>query len=166
MINQFTQLDLSYRGSPIVIGYPLGDSVGHPGVQAGDRAPDGELTIYPSGERRRLFDLLRGTEHRLLLFVGGVSGDGDTQGLRVAASYVRERYPDRVAVYWIVSGEPDADLRAASEPMLRDDGRQLHDSYGVASAALYLVRPDGHVGFSGAAQHAAELIPYLETILQ
>src|SRR5262245_10015252 len=62
-ILRWTQLDVNYRGSPIV-----GPPAERPeGVQAGDRAPDARL-VAADGTPCRLFDVLRGPRLALLAY--------------------------------------------------------------------------------------------------
>ncbi|MFI1472274.1 FAD-dependent monooxygenase [Streptomyces wuyuanensis] len=89
---------------------------------AGDRAPDGRL---PGG--RRVFDLLRGP-HFTLLAVGG-----DTPAPRLPAA---------VRVHRIGTGGEPTGGSVGGEP----GTAEVDGAYGKG---LFLVRPDGHVGWAG-----------------
>jgi hypothetical protein len=45
---------------------------------------------------------------------------------------------------------------------LNDPKQRTHVSYGVSTPSLYLIRPDGYVGFRGHVGDEAELINYLQ----
>jgi hypothetical protein len=114
------QLDISYRGSPIVR-----DGRAHPGrLHAGDRAPDGPV-VDADGRQIRLFDLFRGPHATLLLF-------GDPAPVTV---------PDEVRVHAV--------LPAGRTPVgstVVDAGGHVAAAYDVADGTAVLVRPDGYVG--------------------
>jgi hypothetical protein len=46
--------------------------------------------------------------------------------------------------------------------VLSDPGRRTHVSYGASTPSLYLIRPDGYVGFCCHASDEAELVNYLQ----
>ncbi|MFE2146892.1 FAD-dependent monooxygenase, partial [Streptomyces sp. NPDC059456] len=84
------QLLVGYRGSPVVQRW---EPDGGPGPRPGDRAPDcggltGDIAAYPL----RLYDLLRGREHVLLLYGPAAAA----AGLAGAASAVRGAAAGRV----------------------------------------------------------------------
>ena len=104
---------------------------------AGDRAPDVEL-----GYARRIFDLLRGPQHTLLLF-GGRS-TALIERFSELAREVSARYGDLVKP--VVLRLPNAQPPRGEI----DENGTAHDRYGADPGAIYLVRPDGYIGFRGA----------------
>jgi hypothetical protein len=72
MVNTMAEVAVHYRHSPIVAQHWGGYMPGflRAGPAAGDRASDGPLREATSGARKRLFEILRGTHHTLLLFGG------------------------------------------------------------------------------------------------
>jgi hypothetical protein len=86
---QDSQLLLNYRGSAWVDeDLALADALSK-GPQAGDRAPDvGGLRRSSVGHPLRLFELLRGTAHTLLLYLDGAAGharaDQEARHLKVS----------------------------------------------------------------------------------
>ena len=104
---------------------------------AGDRAPDVEL-----GYRHRVSDLLRGPHHTLLLF-GGRS-TALIERFSELAREVTARYGDLV--------KPVVIRLANAQPPRGevDEHGAAHDRYGADPGAIYLVRPDGYIGFRGA----------------
>src|SRR5690606_19096011 len=109
------------------------------GPAIGDRAPDAEL-----GDGRALFDLTRHTGFTLLA-VPGRAGLTDP-----AAPFgeVRDRFGDLVACHTV---EPSPSLTRAYGP--------------AEEARLYLLRPDGYIGFRCTAAESGRLIDHLADTL-
>ena len=152
-----TQIRVSYRQTGWVAeGLPDG-----PGPAAGDRAPDA------NGLRRRrvhfplrMFDLLRGTEHVLLVPVDPVDPFAE-QHLERLAETVLPGLADQVRIVAIAP--------AGAAPAWRYHIASLVDAEGSFAAAYgtgaaWLVRPDGHVGWRGALGDAAGLATYLARV--
>ncbi len=117
-----SELGLHYRNSPIV-----SERGGTSKLRAGDRAPDCEV-ISESGQRMRMFDLLKEPLHTAILLMPPENAD--------LARFARlfTRYRD--IMHGIVLVDGDSTFRAQ---YAQDDG------------ALYAIRPDGYVGFHGRA---------------
>ncbi|AHH97483.1 FAD-dependent monooxygenase [Kutzneria albida] len=147
---QFLQemsLLLSYPDSPLV-----GESVSAPdalgsGPRPGDRAPDvGGLHRQGVGHPLRLRDLLRGTRHTLLIYADGSADESTVVAAEKLCAEVREQACGELDTYLLLS--PDVRVpQMLNPPVLRDNGEEFRVTYGVTGTALYLVRPDGHVGF-------------------
>jgi 2-polyprenyl-6-methoxyphenol hydroxylase-like FAD-dependent oxidoreductase len=159
IVGMLSQLDVSYRCSPIVASHPL-DGDASVGPDGGDRAPDGLLAPRGPGPRR-LFELLRGTRHTLLVFAGDDSS-ADDQELCYAALRVAESYPRLVDVHRIAR-ERGAN-GAAPIPAAIDPDGMLHAAYGAAKPAVYLIRPDGYVAFRSGVRGAPALMPFLASV--
>ncbi|MFE2475192.1 FAD-dependent monooxygenase [Streptomyces sp. NPDC059389] len=156
------QLLVGYRGSPLVRAAGPEDSDG-PGPLPGDRAPDcgglsGHIAAYPM----RLYDLLRGREHMLLLYGPGPALDG----LAELTSAVRGSATGRVGVCAILAeAEPGAAAdRGSGLPVYRDGRGEFARTYGVREPAAFVVRPDGYLGarlcpptVSGLAAHFSQV---------
>jgi 2-polyprenyl-6-methoxyphenol hydroxylase-like FAD-dependent oxidoreductase len=144
------ELDVAYRDSPLVAEAWDGLLPGflRPGPAAGDRAPDGWLQVAATGEPRRLFEALRGTRHALLLFEGKAGTADDRRLLGEVGRALRQDYGRHVAVVQVRAAQagPGDDEGAL---MLLDPRLGLHDRYGASSPCLYVVRPDGYIGFRG-----------------
>jgi hypothetical protein len=97
------------------------------------RAPH---AVLDHGPRRgaSILELMRGTEHHLLLFAESDSDDGAALRAVCAAASVR------VSVHRI-----------------RPDEREARSAYGVRHSAALLVRPDGHIGWRGRSDDADAL---------
>src|SRR5262249_55787112 len=131
----------------------------------GDRVPDGILTDATTGAENRLFERIRGTTHNLLLFTGINTSAADYDRLIAAAGTVQSDYPGQVVTHYIVAGKsiPQALLRATS--VLLDPEQSLHHKYGASFQCLYLIRPDGYVGFRSQPVDSKVLSEFLSTVL-
>ncbi|WP_018179119.1 FAD-dependent oxidoreductase [Jongsikchunia kroppenstedtii] len=106
------------------------------GVQAGDRAPDGRCT-GPDGNIIRLFDAFRGT-HAAVLGIGDAAEAAQALTLRVNVGHTRT---------------------------VTSDIDQTRNIYcGSSTGGLYVVRPDGYIGFAGTADDDGEAAAYLHLI--
>jgi 2-polyprenyl-6-methoxyphenol hydroxylase-like FAD-dependent oxidoreductase len=126
------QLGLNYRGSSL----SRQEDSPATNLQAGDRAPDAPVLDH-KGERIRLFDLFRGPWFTLLSF-----GSYDFAGL----NRVSERYKQILHVHTIDRAQTAATAVPAS---LIDDEGHARDAYGDGDGTLFLIRPDGYIGFIG-----------------
>lgn len=129
----------------------------------GDRAPDLRF-LGASGEEVRLFELLLGTAHTLLLFDGGAATEHGYQNL-VAIAAGLAPFGDRVVTHVIVpSATRPAALGDYEGSVVFDPESSLHYTYGAATECLYLVRPDGHIGFRAQPAALEPLMNYLARI--
>jgi 2-polyprenyl-6-methoxyphenol hydroxylase-like FAD-dependent oxidoreductase len=138
----------------------IGDWMGFRGaVAAGARVPD--LDLYDGST---LFELLRGTSHVLLLFDGAAATQAGYDNLSEIASRVSARWGEQVRVHVVV---PRAEVPAElvwRGPVLLDADAALHRHFGCSSEGLFLVRPDGYVGFRSQPADAQKILGYLETV--
>ncbi|MFD2764859.1 FAD-dependent monooxygenase [Micromonospora eburnea] len=138
---------LSYADSPLV-----GECVSDPdalrgGPRPGDRAPDvGGLRRQGVGHPLRLRDLTRGTRHTLLLYADGSADEATLAAVEKLYAELHRQVAEEIDGYLLLS--PDARApRLLAPPVVGDAGGEFRTTYGVSGAALYLIRPDGHVGF-------------------
>jgi 2-polyprenyl-6-methoxyphenol hydroxylase-like FAD-dependent oxidoreductase len=139
------QLALHYRGSSLSLGDPPSSSP----LRPGDRAPDAPLRDA-NGGAVRLFDLFRGPWFTLLSI-----GRRDSAALRRLSD--RYRHVLRVHAIDVGPGSPNAG------DLVDTDGHVRH-AYGDDDGALFLIRPDGYVGFMGSGTAVAAVAEYLEPI--
>ena len=153
------ELNIGYRHSPIVAEHhrllprPRGGYAGAlgwhdfgAGPRAGDRAADARLMLYPGREPVRFFQRLRGPTHHLVLFAGALATRKTHRQLQALADASLHAYPDRIEPHLIVPHELPEDLLGKGEILLDARG-ELHHRYGARSQCLYVVRPDGYIGF-------------------
>ncbi|MGA4955467.1 FAD-dependent monooxygenase [Streptomyces lavendulocolor] len=139
------QLLVGYRDSPIVTASGPGPRAGDGSVpRPGDRAPDcggllREIAAYPL----RLYDLLRGRDHVLVLYA---DGEVDERSDALAA-VAREASGGRVDAFMVLADGTPAG--AGRLPVYRD-GRgefgRLYGTAGTGTTTAFVVRPDGHLG--------------------
>jgi 2-polyprenyl-6-methoxyphenol hydroxylase-like FAD-dependent oxidoreductase len=132
-----SQTGIKYRESPLSTEAHGAGRLPRHAPHAGDRAPDVEL-----GYRRHVSDLLRGPHHTLLLF-GGRS-TALIERFSELAREVTARYGDLVRP--VVLRLPNAQPPRGEV----DEQGAAHERYGADPGAIYLVRPDGYIGFRGA----------------
>ena len=149
------QLLVGYPDSPLVGEDVVGDALAA-GPAPGMRAPDASgLTREGMTPELRLFELLRGTDHVLLLWPEGEDG-GEVEGIAAAA---RARARGRLRAYVVLpAGAPD---RWSGLPTVRDARGRFSAAYGAGGPFAYLIRPDGHVGYRQAPLDAAALVSHL-----
>jgi len=157
-----SMLSLSYRDSPIVEQYRqslahanvrTSDTTENPSIRhwrefgkgpaAGDRAPD---VTYDDNESR-LFKLLRGTKHTMLLFDGAAATAEGYESLMAIAKQVAQQYGEHVKTHIIVPSKTRPKELEDAESVILDVDGDLHEAYGAGAECLYLVRPDGYIGF-------------------
>jgi 2-polyprenyl-6-methoxyphenol hydroxylase-like FAD-dependent oxidoreductase len=154
VLKRGSQLDVNYRASS------LSEHAAsfRKGPKAGDRAPDGQL-LAPSGESTSLFAQFRTPDFRLLIF-GGRRHAADIKALIAIGQRVRAAADGLVTPIVITTDStagPDDEVHVLNDPRQR-----AHVSYGASTPSLYLIRPDGYVGFRCHAGDEAELVDYLQ----
>lgn len=136
------------REAQLLVGYPDSPLVGEDGSFSegpppGARAPDARgLVRSGRNSSLRLFELLRGTEHVLLLYAADAETLANVADVAAAA---REQARGRLRVY--AMAPPELDHGWLSVPVVNDAQGEFREAYGVSDAAAYLVRPDGYVGY-------------------
>ena len=139
-VREDSQLFLSYRD-------PAADSASPAGPVAGDRAPDAlGLRRRFVRHEARLFDLLRGPHHTLLLYSNHPDADVDHRRFQEIADALRDRHGSLIRTYAIL--HPDcAATSIEGLPVLIDGCQEFARLYGPQRGSAYLVRPDGYLGY-------------------
>lgn len=122
------QLEFHYRSA-------YENSAGGPGLQMGDRAPDGEV-VSPQG-LIRVFQLLRGQDYNALAF------PKEDSSLRQLHALARHR---------------GVKLHVIGQGSYQDPNDTLRATYGVGEDGLILIRPDGYVAARGRLDEAARVL--------
>jgi 2-polyprenyl-6-methoxyphenol hydroxylase-like FAD-dependent oxidoreductase len=166
-----SELGVEYHSSPIVaedrpgvLGLGMGDALDfRSGPHPGDRVPD--IPLEPPSDTdgpHHLFEVLRGTKHVLLLFEGahGMEDAGPFE----AVSDVASKHAAHIEAILVVRGD-------VAPPWIAWDGRkildhlgELHHRFGARGPCLYLVRPDGYLGYRAMPPDAGKLANYLKRI--
>jgi 3-(3-hydroxy-phenyl)propionate hydroxylase len=155
----------------VTVAYPESslseDHEGSHGPRAGDRAPDALIVQMSDRSTKRLFELFSVPRWTLLLFAGHKPTPDEIEGLERGCSPLSRRYGARLVVHLILCSDPPVPVHANwAADVLMDRQRYAHDKYGVAGTpCLYLIRPDGYIGFRGGADCQASLISYLDRFL-
>jgi 2-polyprenyl-6-methoxyphenol hydroxylase-like FAD-dependent oxidoreductase len=162
LTRELSELGVRYRDSPVVAEDWHGASRnGAP--RAGDRVPDVELAPSAGGPAR-LFELLRGTRHTLLLFE---DNNPAFSAVDAVAEVVRKRWAALVEPCRVLRPGAGANGSAAAmgRSLLDPDGR-LHRRFDARQACVYLIRPDGYVGYRGKPARPERFAAYLERVLR
>lgn len=155
MLAMVSQIEHHYRDSPIVgeawsmDRRVAGFTPPAPGddLVPGERVPDFPLLRAFTGARTSLYASLSGTDHHLLLFTGVYPDADELARLRAVAALIAGGYRDLVEVHLVRGpGEAPAGLPEVGSQLVDRDLR-MHGAFGAGRASLYLVRPDGYVGF-------------------
>jgi 2-polyprenyl-6-methoxyphenol hydroxylase-like FAD-dependent oxidoreductase len=135
-----TQILVSYRDSGWVEDRADATAVAAP--RAGDRAPDAEgLHRDHVGFPLRLFDVLRGTEYVLVVYLGEQAGRYADQVAAFKQMTAAEGLVRTVAI--AASGTAAIDLGV---PVLHDVDGAFARSYHAKAGMMWLIRPDGYIG--------------------
>ena len=153
-----SQIEIGYPKSPIVgqdqvslwsVG--RGGSDEHPGLSdwmhfgdgpaPGTRAPD-----MPVGEKT-IFDILCGPRHTLFCFDGAAATEEGYQRLSRIITLAKTRLGDDLQAFVVVPSVTRPEALSADVPVLLDAEGEMHRRFGARSECLYLVRPDGYVGY-------------------
>jgi 2-polyprenyl-6-methoxyphenol hydroxylase-like FAD-dependent oxidoreductase len=151
------QLLIRYGDSPIAAGNPAG-----PGPQPGGRAPDATgLTRDAVTGPLRLFSLLGRREHTTLLYAGDDATADDVALFERAADAAVQAAQARMDVY-LVAG-PKADVSANVLPLIRDSDGDFARMYAATASSVFVVRPDGYLGFAATGIDGDHLVAHLRT---
>ena len=148
-----------YRESPIVAE----DARLGGGPKAGDRAPDaGGLVAADGRPPKRLFEVLaEDAVHHLLVFAGASASEWRVEELGRLAERIEARRPALVRVHLVTARSAKGEVTGTLVDATGEIGRR----YGARSERLYLIRPDGYVGFRGPASEPGPLEGYLDRVL-
>ncbi len=155
------------REAQLLVGYPDSPLVAEDGSfdggpSPGARAPDASgLARSGAAFPLRLFELIRGTQHVLLLYAD--TAEALTRVREVATTALR-RAPDRLRAYAIV--DPQLEPGWLPIGVVRDLQNNFRVAYGASAACSYLIRPDGYVGYRQRPLDVERIIPALEKTLQ
>ena len=117
------------------------------GPRPGDRAPDASPLRSGGRDDQRLLELIDPARHNLLL-LGGIEVPPDAiAGLREVAEMVVEGFGSLIAVHVVLID--DASGETWPGQLVVDPELAAHRAYGAVAPCLYLIRPDGYVGFRG-----------------
>lgn len=116
------------------------------GPMPGDRAPDAVM-VDQDMNPIRIYEAMRGISHNLLLLDGKPTGAGYRNLEKIAWS-IGEQFGGLVTCHLIVATKTMPTLRFPGKVFL-DPDLAVHETYFADSECLYLIRPDGYIGFRG-----------------
>jgi hypothetical protein len=114
------------------------------GPGPGDRAPFGDFEV--THERASVFDVCGGPRRHLLLFERPTP-DPRGHGRRHLLEALLAQYAVDITIHDVPATEPT-----------------LHALYGARSRLVWLIRPDGHLAYSGVPENLDQLRTYLDRI--
>jgi 2-polyprenyl-6-methoxyphenol hydroxylase-like FAD-dependent oxidoreductase len=159
------QLDLDYSKSFACREHHGGASRFTAGPHAGAQVIDAKPVIH-RGRHTTLFEVLRGSQHTLLLFPGGYREATSWRRMVELARSFPASWRELLKVCFVAahleSIPPDLDLNGE---LIADPERVLHDRYGADKECLYLVRPDGYVGYRAQPATASAFHEYMVSVL-
>lgn len=162
LVRRASQLDVAYPDSPLVgTGHwPPGRG----GPLPGARMPD--VSLDAAGDRLRLLDLLRDPRHYLLIQLQAEPDPRQWVALYALADRVPAEFGDWVRTLVIAHGpeqEGVAELREFDVSLLSDTDGEFAGRYGEG-AALWLMRPDGHLAWRAGISDADQLLTWLRAL--
>ncbi|MEV4115806.1 FAD-dependent oxidoreductase [Nonomuraea sp. NPDC049695] len=131
-----TGLTIAYSDSPLTHHMPQSVQAR---VRPGDRAPDAVCLDPASGDKVRIFDLLRGPHWTLLTFDRGHPAPYDTVGDSLAVPLRTVRIT--------------TDTAAAAPATVIDADGDAHGIYDIHEDTAVLIRPDGYIASRTPARH-------------
>ncbi|HZR43599.1 MAG TPA: FAD-dependent monooxygenase [Ktedonobacteraceae bacterium] len=139
-----SEISIAYPHSPIV--RDVRDKKG--AMQAGDRAPDGQVRTSEGSEPFSIFEILKSPRLILLVFTGQQETTAVDQQWREIDALLTEDYEQTIEAYLITKQGVAGSEQGASR-ILQDLTGELHQRYETEQGGLLLIRPDGYIGFWG-----------------
>ncbi len=136
------------------------------GPGPGERAIDGPIALVGEASRQGLFELLGAAVHILLLFSGIAGSPAGRDRLIELGQWVSSAYPGTLKTY-LVQVSPGSIASSVAQGiggLLIDQGGHLHRTYGAHDECLYLIRPDGYIGYRSRPVDQQRLAGYLSHI--
>ncbi|MEO9328831.1 FAD-dependent monooxygenase [Gordonia aurantiaca] len=154
------QLLISYADSPLAAGSAIPSVAAAP--RAGERAPDAAgLTRESVNHPLRLFSLLGGVDHALILYADASAGPEDVPCLEALADDIVAAARGRMTVHVVAA--PTAQVGSIEIPLLRDSERLFEAGYRPDGSAIFVIRPDGYIGYRGPLGDTRAALTYLES---
>lgn len=112
---------------------------------------------------QRMFQVLAGPHHTLLLFDGeAATAEGYARMNNVAAA-VQEAYGPHVRTLCVI---PEGRAAPIEGEVLVDPTGAAHEAFGAGAECAYLIRPDGHVGYRAQPADAQGILAHLHRVFR
>ncbi len=164
LLRRASELDINYRESSLSKSYGQ-TSRNWFGWQtaphAGDRAPQGYGCDSLTRTEASLFQEFQGTHFTLLLFSGLKHTSESYASLIKIAEQVGTQLGNMVKTLIIIPDNAKPANLDWTGKILLDNEHELHRLYGAGTPSLYLIRPDGYIGFRGSSATNKSLLDYL-----
>jgi 2-polyprenyl-6-methoxyphenol hydroxylase-like FAD-dependent oxidoreductase len=146
LVREQSELEIDYGTSPIV---KEGGGGFRDGPRAGRRCPDVLLGTKENGSAERLFDYLEADKHTLLLFMDQATTECVADGIKAFLEAIQGTYGSWMAAYVVIARSAGEERLAWPCATIIDRHRRLHVRFGAVDGTVYLIRPDGYVGYRG-----------------
>jgi 2-polyprenyl-6-methoxyphenol hydroxylase-like FAD-dependent oxidoreductase len=134
-------------------------------IRAGDRAPDCD-GLYREKVRApfRLFDIIRGTDHVLLVYLGQSITTEQTRLVESLAQTLKHLPGPKCRI--IAINAPGATLPILiGVPIVTDTASQFAVAYKPTAATAYLIRPDGYIAYHARPLTQQGIVDYLAALI-
>lgn len=159
LVSTLSELTVNYRNSPIVQ-----EGAGKfSQLKVGDRAPD--VVLHRNDHPIRLVQVLSPRQFTLLLFTAKTSEPQELARLVQLTQDATAQFPGVVAGQIIRPANASADSILDQAPVLLDGADEAHRRYGAQQPCLYLIRPDGYIGYRSQSPSLEPLKTYLIKVL-
>lgn len=153
------QLLISYADSPLVAGSAVPTAPAAP--RAGERAPDAAgLSRDSVNFPLRLFDVIGGVDHSLVLYADPTAGADEVAVLESLADEMSAKAHGHIDIHVIAA--PTAQVGSTELPLLRDTDGRFADGYRPDGSTVFVIRPDGYVGYRGPTTDGKAALRHLE----
>lgn len=159
LTSTLSELTVNYRSSPIV----QAGSGKFERLQVGDRVPDAEL--QQDNYSIRLFQVLSPRQFTLLIFTGQHAEPDSLPQLLQLVQDAEVHFSELIIGRIISTTNTYPESPPAQPPLLLDADGAAHRRYGAQQQCLYLIRPDGYVGYRSRSLSITSLKTYLHSVL-
>ncbi len=164
------QLRIQYRASQFIEnrGKPEGFHAG-PVVKAGVRLPGGQVLPADAKPAREgaisLYDYFNSCMYQLLVLTGPEITQTLRNEIRTLLAVIAP-VSDQIAPAIVSDELADVRLEGLDATLFADPTLEYHYTCGALHGAVYIVRPDGYIGFAGHPVRADAVKAYLKKVMR